>query len=145
MEIYTHPLNFSVHICKNTHSRNLSVYTCKHIHTHAILVYIYVNIYTYVWTYLHIFTLRLRVWVYMCIYADYVWVYIYTSTHGEDGDLGGIYVDASFLFQYGVPVVCHPLSTFVCQRKYWCVFVRVVGERRRNHHLCSLGGVSRQC
>ena len=61
----------------------------------------------------------------------------------EDRDPSGIYVGVSFLFQYGVPVVCHPLSTFVCQRKYWCAFVRAAGERRRNYRLCSLGEVSR--
>ena len=63
----------------------------------------------------------------------------------EDGDKRDIYVGVSLLFQDGVPVVCHPLSTFVCQRKYWCAFVRVVGERQRSRHLCSLGGVSREC
>ena len=51
---------------------------------------------------------------------------------------GGIYVDASFLFQDGVHVVCHPLFTFVCQRRYWWAFVRVVGERQSSHCLCSL-------
>jgi len=46
----------------------------------------------------------------------------------EDRDPGGIYVGASFLFQSGVSGVSHPLSTFVCQRKYWCAFVRAVGR-----------------
>ena len=65
----------------------------------------------------------------------------------EDYVPGGMYVDVNFLFQYGVPVLCLPLSrsTFVCEGKYWCAFVRVVGGRGRSHRLCGLGGVSRQC
>jgi len=47
------------------------------------------------------------------------------SSQGERGRKeGGKDKGANFLFQYGVPVVCHLLSTFVCQQKYWCAFVR---------------------
>ena len=51
------------------------------------------------------------------------------SSQGERGrkeerEKGGKKEGANFLFQYGVPVVCHLLSTFVCQQKYWCAFVR---------------------
>jgi len=78
--------------------------------------------------------------------CDSVCFGLFPRREGDFGDRvpGGIYVGASFLIQYGGHVVCFPLSTFVCQRRNWCAFVKVVGERLWSHRLCSLGGVSKQ-
>ena len=49
-----------------------------------------------------------------------------SASDSSQGERGGkerrrkMRVEASLLFQYEVPVVCPPLSTFVCQLRYLC-------------------------